>query len=92
MSLSERDRDWWMGRIVSFYPKPEMVKEGVIQPGAKRAAGTVMGCLPVAPAKPGDLPDLTLSVRGRTGRHATISVVENYAKRHETWAEADAEP
>lgn len=92
MALSPSDRTYWHGEIVSFYPDPGMVKDAVVQPGAKRAVGTVMGVIAKPAAEPGAIPDLQLSVRGRSGRCAFISVVQNYAKRHESFAAADAEP
>jgi len=82
----------WMGAKVSFYPKPDEAVVGmVVQPGALRFAGEVVGTSKVPPFGMRKIPDLGLKVRGRTGQTMDISVVANYVSRHRNWAEADAE-
>ena len=81
----------WMGRIVTFYPKPEeAVIGGVIQNDALLVAGEVVGTYKVPPFGPGQIRDLGLLVRGRSKRKARISIVANYVEHHSSWKQADA--
>jgi|GEM_PF-3232830 len=74
-----------VGRICSFYPDPNMVKQCVVQPGAQRLTGVVTECVKAPPPKGWKRPDFTLTVRGKSGRTVTISLIENYAQFHATW-------
>jgi hypothetical protein len=81
----------WMGRIVTFYPKPEeAVIVTVIQNDALLVAGEVVGTYKVPPFGPGKIPDLGLLVRGRSKQKLKITVVANYVEKHSSWKEADA--
>lgn len=77
-----------VGKICAFYTKPGQVKGCVPLPGATRAIGAVIASKPAAPAQPGNIPNSTLTVRGRSGRTAEVNMVEQYANLFETWHEA----
>jgi len=83
--------DDWMGRIITFYHKPDEAVIGCVsQPDAMRLAGEVVGTYKVPPFEPGKIPDLGLLVRGRSKQKLKISVVANYVEKNSSWKEADA--
>lgn len=88
------DASRFVGKIAAFYPKPGAVKSGLPVSGAARYVGAVVGAKPSAPTKRGSIPDFELTIRGKSGRIATVSMVENYVNLFETWHEAasDAKP
>lgn len=80
-----------VGKIAAFYSKPGQVKKLMPMPGAVRHIGAVIAVKPAPNAQPGDIPNLTLTVRGRSGRTADVNMVEQYAQLFDTWHEAAAD-
>jgi hypothetical protein len=80
-----------IGKICAFYAKPGQVKNGLPVPGATRHIGAVVASKPTTNAQPGDIPNHILTVRGRSGRTAEVSMVDQYANLFETWHEAGAD-
>lgn len=80
-----------VGKICAFYAKLGQVKGCVPLPGAVRVIGAVVASKPTTPAQPGNIPDVLLVCRGRSGRVVEISMVEHYANLFETWHEAAAD-
>lgn len=81
----------FVGMIAAFYPSPTMVKLCLPQPNAKRYHGTVIAASPDVPAQPSAISDFALSVRGRTGKVARVSLVNHYVSLYRTWPEALAD-
>lgn len=82
----------YVGKICAFYPKPGQVKKCLPVPGAvPRVIGAVIASNPTTNAQPGDIPNHILTVRGRSGRIAEVSMVEQYANLFDTWHEAGAD-
>ena len=79
------------GTWVSFYTLPDQVKLCSPLPTAKRACGEVIGWKKAEPVGPSKIPDIALTVRGRSGRTAEISLVRNYVTRHASMKDAIAE-
>lgn len=77
-----------VGKICSFYTKPGQVKNCIAVPGATRHIGAVVASKPTTNAQPGNIPNHTLTVRGRSGRTANVNMVEQHANLFETWHEA----
>jgi hypothetical protein len=77
-----------IGKICAFYTKLGQVKGCVPLPGATRAIGAVIASKPTTPAQPGNIPNHILTVRGRSGRTAEVSMVEQFCCLYETWHEA----
>jgi hypothetical protein len=77
-----------IGRVVAFFPKADAVKRGVRQPGTVRYVGQIIAATDAPPVGKGKVPDFTLTVRGKTGKTATISMTLNYATLHDTWKSA----
>ena len=80
-----------VGKICAFYTKPGQVKGCVPLPGAVRVIGAVIASKPAPPAQPGNIPNHILTVRGRSGRTAEVSMVCQYANLFDTWHEAGAD-
>lgn len=80
-----------VGKICAFYTKLGQVKGCVPLPGATRAIGAVIASKPAPAVMPGNIPNHTLTVRGRSGRTAEVSMVEQHANLFETWHEAAAD-
>lgn len=80
-----------VGKICAFYTKLGQVKGCVPLPGAVRVIGAVIASKPTTPAQPGNIPNHILTVRGRSGRTAEVSMVEQYANLFDTWHEAGAD-
>jgi hypothetical protein len=79
-----------VGKVATFYPVKGCVVAGLPKAGAPaRFTGQVIAATPAPALQPGNVPDYTLTVRGRTGRTATISLTENHASLFDTWAEAN---
>ena len=80
------------GRICSFYPAPGCVVGCVPVKGATRYAGTITAASPAPPVQPGNVPDFTVTIQGRTGKTATVSVTLNYVTLHPSWDAALSSP
>ena len=80
-----------IGKIAAFYAKPGQVKNCLPVPGAVRHVGAVIASKPTTNAQPGNLPNHTLTIRGRSGRTAEVNMVEQFCCLHETWHEAAAD-
>jgi len=79
-----------IGKIATFYPHPEQVKLGLAQPGAVQLVGQVVAITPASPTVRGNIPDFTVSIKGRSGRTANISLVETYLRIFPDWETAIA--
>lgn len=77
-----------IGKICAFYAKPGQVKNLMPIPGAVRHIGAVIAVKPAPNAQPGDIPNMILTVRGRSGRTAEVNAVTQYAQLFDTWHEA----
>lgn len=78
----------YVGQIAAFYPKPGAVIGCVPVAGSIRHVGAVVAVAPTGPTKRGAIPDFAVTIRGRSGRTATVSMVENYVTLFPTWHEA----
>jgi hypothetical protein len=81
----------FVGKVCAFYAKPGMVQRGIPVAGATRHIGAVIAAKPLPPAQPGDIPNFNLTVRGRSGRVAEVSMVDQHANLFDTWHEAGAD-
>jgi hypothetical protein len=81
----------WIGRVVSFYHSKGSVIGCIPISGAKRFSGEVIG-VQCGPETEGSLPELMLTVRGRTGKTTTVELVNNYVQFHATFQDADKSP
>jgi hypothetical protein len=79
-----------VGKIAAFYAKPGQVKNLMTVPGAVRHVGAVIAVKPAPNEQPGDIPNMILTVRGRSGRVADVNAVTQYAQLFDTWHEAAA--
>lgn len=77
-----------IGKIARFYPNTTSVVLCLPLPNAVRMVGAVIGAKSLPPTQRGGIPDMELTVRGKSGRIATVSFVENYCTLFETWHEA----
>lgn len=77
-----------VGKVCVFFPGTNAIIRGVRQPGTIRYTGQVISATDAPPVGKGKVPDFTLTVRGKTGKTATISMTLNYATIHDTWKEA----
>lgn len=80
-----------VGQLCTFFPRAGCVSGGLRLPNCPRYAGQIVAAKPLPATARGALPDLELVVRGRTGKTATVSAVENYVSIKATWAEALAD-
>lgn len=78
----------YVGLIAAFYPSPGAVKNCMELNGAKRHVGAVVGTKPNGTTQRGAIPDTLLTIRGKSGRTVTVSLVESYAQLFPTWHEA----
>ena len=76
----------WLNKVVTFHPIGTC-PHGVPKPKTC-AVGVVIAAKPIPPTQRGNIPDIEVTVRGRSGRDAILSVVENYCASFSTWAEA----
>jgi hypothetical protein len=77
-----------VGKVCAFFPKPNSVIMGLRQPNTPRYHGQIIAAAPAPPVGKGKVPDFTLTVRGKTGKTATISMTLNYATLHDLWEQA----
>ncbi|MFB1500799.1 hypothetical protein [Thiocapsa sp. N5-Cardenillas] len=80
--MDKIEAEQWQGAWITFHPDPSQVQRCLPVPGAKLFAGEVIGTSPLPPFGPGKIPDLGLTVRGRSGKITRISLVGNYARAH----------
>jgi len=78
----------YVGQIAAFYPKPGAVIGCVPVAGSVRHVGAVVGAKPNGITKRGAIPDTLLTIRGKSGRTVTVSMVESYTQLFPTWHEA----
>lgn len=67
------------GKFCAFSPDPKT---------KDRYCGQIVAAKPLPPTARGQIPNALLTVRGRTGKTATVNLVEQYASIHDTWGEA----
>jgi hypothetical protein len=82
------DPSKYVGQIAAFYQQPRAVVDGLPIPGGRRLVGAVIGAKAIEPTARGTIPDVELTIRGKSGKVATISMVEHYANLYPTWHEA----
>jgi hypothetical protein len=76
----------WMNKVVTFQPTGTCPR-GRAQPKSA-AVGVVIAAKPLPPTERGAIPDCQLTLRGRSGKEAVVSIVENYCAPFPTWDEA----
>ncbi len=76
----------WLNKVVTFQPTGTC-PHGLPKPKSA-AVGVVVAAKALSPTKRGAIPDIELTVRGRSGKEAVLSVVENYCSQFPTWGEA----
>jgi hypothetical protein len=72
-----------VGKIATFTPTPE---------SSTRAAGAITAARYIGEAGPGKIPDFELTLQGRTGRTATVSMFHTRATLFDSWGEALSSP
>ena len=77
-----------VGKVCTFFPKLDSVVNCLRQPLTTRYLGQIVAATPAPPVGKSQIPDFTLTVRGKTGKTATISMTLNYATIHDTWTKA----
>lgn len=82
-------RNWssLIGRICSFTPNPDSISGCLPSENQVRYCGAVLR-VEAAPDYKG-LPTCLATVRGRSGKQATINFTECYATMHDSWREAE---
>lgn len=70
-----------MGRIAVF-DSPEDPKKSLV--------GEVIAAVVIDPTKKGKIPNMLLTVRGRTGKVLDVDYVEQHTRVFDTWADAIA--
>lgn len=79
-----------VGQVATFYAKPGSVVRGIPVAGAKMHLGQIIAAEPDGTKGPGSIPDYKVTIRGRTGKTATVSIFENHVSLCDTWHEAIA--
>lgn len=79
-----------VGQVATFYAKPGSVVRGLPVAGAKMHLGQIIAAEPDGTKGPGSIPDCKVTIRGRTGKTATVSIFENHVSLCDTWNEAIA--
>lgn len=77
-----------IGRIVSFFPTTGAVHRCLRLPNTPRFAGQIIAVSKSTVTDLGSIPDLHVTIRGRTGRTATVSLTENFVSFHDNWTDA----
>jgi len=77
-----------IGRIVSFFPTTGAVHRCLRLPNTPRFAGQIISATEITPTNLGAIPDFEVTIRGRTGRTATVSLTENFVSIHDNWTDA----
>ena len=77
-----------VGQVATFYPRPETIVDGLAPDGLTRYIGQVISATPCEPKGVGLVPDFSLTIRGKTGKTATVSMFTNYVNLHPTWQAA----
>lgn len=80
-----------VGAWLSIYTSPEAVRGCLPLPSARRIAGQVIGCKPLPHFQPGNIPTCAVTIRGRSGRTATLDFTACYGTVHASQAGAIAE-
>lgn len=79
-----------VGQVATFYAKPGSVVRGLPVAAAKMHVGQIIAAEPDGTKGPGAIPDYKVTIRGRTGKTATVSIFENHVSLCSTWNEAIA--
>jgi hypothetical protein len=72
------------GKWVVCYCEPEPEAEG------QKICGEIIDVKPLPNFEPGNIPDCMVTLRGRTGRTKSLSLVAHYAVIHESASDAIA--
>jgi methylaspartate ammonia-lyase len=75
----------FIGKIATFFPDPSAVTKGMTAADAVIYAGQVTAAAFNGHKGAGKIPDFTLTVRGKTGKTATVSIYENHIQIHDLW-------
>ena len=75
----------FIGKVATFFPDPKAVAKGMTATGAVIYAGQVISATFTGHRGAGKIPDFTLTVRGKTGKVATVSIYENHVQLHDLW-------
>jgi hypothetical protein len=59
-------------------------------PGSVLYVGQIIAAEPAGVKGKGLIPDFTVTIRGRTGKTATVSTFDHYVRTHDTWKDAIA--
>ena len=73
-------RALWLGRIATFQAQPKQPRP--------RYAGQIIRVDFTGRQEPGNVPNFRLTVRGRTGKVATVDLLDQRADIFPTWPEA----
>lgn len=76
-----------INKVCVFWFPYENCAGGVSKPGTA-LVGACIAATPTEPTKRGSLPDLSVKLRGRSGKELTVSFVESRAQPFDTWAAA----
>lgn len=85
------DPSKYVGQIAAFYQQRRAVVDGLPIPGGRRLVGAVIGAKAIAHTARGAIPDVELTIRGKSGKIAVASMVEQYVNLYPTWHEAASE-
>lgn len=77
-----------IGSWCSFYAEEDSVYLCCPVPGRLRVCGEIIGVSPLPNFMPGNIPNVAVKVRGRTGKTMTISFVSHYTTIHTSKSEA----
>jgi len=80
-----------VGQVATFYAKPGSVIRGLPVPGAKMHVGQIIAAEFTGMKGKGQIPDYKITLRGRTGKTAVVSMFENHVFLSDTWKEAIAQ-
>jgi hypothetical protein len=74
-----------------FYPSVSDVIRGVVQSHIRPVMGEIVKVEKLEPTRRGNIPNALVTVRGRSGKVATVNLVEQHLAAFPTWTEAEAE-
>jgi hypothetical protein len=75
----------FIGKIATFFPDPAAVTKGMTAAGAVIYAGQVTAATFTGHKGTGKIPDFFLTVRGKTGKTANVSIYDNHVQIHDLW-------
>jgi hypothetical protein len=84
------DCSCFTGKFACFYSQPGQVVGCLPLPTARMLVGQVVRSVKAPNCKKGDIPNATLTIRGRSGREVQVSLVEQYVRTFDSFLEASA--